>query len=125
MNKTVKSILAVLAGFILVVILSVATDAILEKTGIFPPPANGLYITWMLVVALVYRCVYTILGGYLTAVLAPDRPMRHGIILGIIGTVMACIGVVVGWDLSAHWYPIALVVTALPCTWFGAKLKKK
>jgi len=52
--------------------------------------------------------------------------MRHAIILGVVGIVAGAIGVVVAWDLSPHhWYPIALVVTALPCTWLGGKLKTK
>lgn len=125
MNQTIKSIGAVLAGFILVVILSTVTDTILEKTGVFPSPENGLFITWMLALALVYRCIYTIAGGWLAAALAPQKPMKHGIMLGLIGTAMACIGVVVGWNLSPHWYPISLVITALPCTWLGAKLRSK
>ena len=126
MNKnTIKSIRAVFAGFITVVILSVGTDSILEVSGIFPPPSQGLFITWMLVLALMYRCVYTVAGGYVTAWLSPDHPVRHSIILGSIGTVAAIIGVVTGWSLSQHWYPISLVVTALPCTWLGGKWKTR
>ena len=79
----------------------------------------------MLILALAYRCVYTIAGGYVTAMMAPNRPMRHAIILGIVGIVAGTIGVVIAWDLSPHWYPIALVITALPCTWLGGKLKNK
>lgn len=124
-KNTLKSIGAVLAGFVTVVVLSVGTDSVLEARGVFPPLEKGLFITWMLIVALVYRCIYTVAGGYVTALLAPDRPTRHAIILGIIGIVAGTIGVVVGWDLSAHWYPIALVITALPCTWLGGKLKTK
>jgi hypothetical protein len=122
--KTLKSIGAVLAGFITVALLSVLTDSILESTGVFTPPEQGFFTPWMLVFALVYRCIYTVLGGFITAALAPDRPIRHAVILGLIGTVLAIVGTIVGWNLSAHWYPIALVITALPSTWLGAKLKK-
>ena len=125
MKNIFKSIGAVLVGFIAVVILSVGTDFILESLGIFPPIGQGLFITWMLVLALFYRIIYTIAGGYITASLAPNRPMRHVIILGIIGTVAGLLGVIVGWELSAHWYPIALVITAFPTTWLGGKLKNK
>ena len=121
--KTMKRIGAVLAGFLTVVILSTATDFLLESLGIFPPIGQGLFITWMLILAFIYRSVYTVLGGYITAKLAPDRPMRHAIILGIVGIVAGSIGVVAGWNMSAHWYPIALVIGALPCTWFGGKLR--
>lgn len=126
--KTLKSIGAVLGGFLIVVILSVATDTVLEKTGIFPPPTEGLFVTWMLVLAFVYRTVYTILGGYATATLAPANPTKHVTILGVIGTIMGCIGIYVGtvqYQLSPMWYPIALAVAAFPSVWLGGKLKTK
>lgn len=120
---TLKSIGAVFAGMLTIVVLSTATDLVLEKLGIFPPPEKGLFITWMLALALVYRSVYAIAGGFITAMLAPNRPMQHAIILGGIGVVMSIIGVFVAWDMSPHWYPIALVLTALPCTWLGGRTK--
>jgi len=123
--NTLKSIGAVLGGFLIVVILSIATDTILEKLGIFPSPTEGLFITWMLVLAFVYRTIYTVLGGYVTAALAPANPTKHVMILAIIGTVMGCVGIVVGWNLSQHWYPIALAVAAFPSVWYGGKLKTK
>ena len=124
MMNTFKSILSVFTGFITVVILSMGTDFILEALNIFPPPGKGFFITWMLLLALIYRSIYTIAGGYVAAMIAPYRPMRHVRILGIIGTAAGTIGVIVGWNMSAHWYPIALAVTAFPLTWLGGKLKK-
>jgi hypothetical protein len=121
-NALLKSIGAVLAGFFTVFVLSVVTDMVLEALHIFPPHGEGLFITWMLVLALVYRCAYTVLGGYVTARLAPEYPVRHAVILGCIGTVAAIAGTIIGWNLSQHWYPIALVITAVPCTWLGGKL---
>jgi len=126
--STLKSIGAVIAGFLIVVILSTATDTILESLGIFPPPTDGLFVTWMLVLAFAYRTIYTILGGYVTAALAPANPTKHVTILGIIGTIMGCVGIYVGavlYTLSPMWYPIALAVAAFPSVWFGGKLKTK
>lgn len=122
--KILKSVGAVFAGFLTVVALSVGTDFILESLGLFPPQSEpGSYTAGMLMVALIYRSVYTVAGGYVTARLAPDKSMRHAIILGIVGIVAGSIGAVVAWDLSPeHWYPIALVIGALPCTWLGGKL---
>lgn len=124
-STTLKSIVAVLAGFLIVVILSTVTDTILEQVGIFPPIGNGLFIPWMLVLAFLYRSAYTVLGGYIAAKLAPKNPMKHVTILGIIGTVAGTLGVIAGWDLSDHWYPIALAVTAFPFVWLGGKLQTK
>lgn len=125
MNKTLKKIGAVLAGFITVVILSTVTDLILENVGVFPPPTNGLFVTWILLLAFAYRSVYTVLGGYVTAWLAPEKPTQLVTILGVIGTIAGIGGIVAGWNLSAHWYPIALAVTAFPLVWLGGKLKTK
>ena len=114
---------AVLAGFLTVVVLSVATDAAMHSAGVFPPlgepMSNALFA-----LALAYRVVYTIAGGWVTARLAPDLPMRHVLALGIVGTAAGLAGAVAGWnaDLGPRWYPISLVVTALPCCWAGGKL---
>lgn len=124
MNKTIlKSIGAIVAGFAIVAILSIATDTVLEKLGIFPPVSeHGLFITWMLVLALVYRSVYTVVGGYVTAKLAPNNPMRHIIILMVLGGVGGIAGAVAGWNLSAHWYPVLLAITGPVFVWLGGKL---
>jgi hypothetical protein len=77
----------------------------------------------MLMLALAYRMIFTVAGGAITAALAPKNPMKHVMILGIIGTVGGIGGIFAGWNLSDHWYPIALAVTAFPCVWLGGKLK--
>jgi hypothetical protein len=121
-----KSILAVVVGFLVVAALSVATDFVLEALGIFPPPSEqGLFIWWMLLLAFIYRSAYAVLGGYVTAMLAPQNPMKHVKILAIIGTIGGILGVIAGWNLSDHWYPIALAVTAYPLVWWGGKLRLK
>ncbi len=123
MNKTIlKSIGAILVGMATGAILSIGTDFVLETTGIFPPPDKGFFMWWMLVLALIYRGIYTAGSGYITAALAPNRPMRHAIILGIIGVVVTILGSIANWDKSHAWYPIALILITLPCTWLGGKL---
>ena len=122
----IKSIIAVVAGFLTVVVLSMGTDKLLESTGIFPPPSEmGLFVTWMLGLALFYRTVYTVAGGYVTAWLAPQNPMKHVWVLAIIGQIGGISGVIAGWNLSAHWYPIAIAVLAIPSVWLGGWLRTR
>src|ERR1700733_8098178 len=90
----VKSIGVVLTGIIIVVVLSVATDAILKKAGVFPPGSDpALFLPWMLALALIYRCVYAVLSGYIIAWLAPVKPMRLVAIAGVIGFAISILGV--------------------------------
>ena len=126
MNRSIfKSIGAILAGAITGAVLSIGTDFVLEKAGIFSTPEPGLFVWWMLSLALFYRGIYTIASGYVTATLAPNKPMRHAVILGIIGVAVTILGTIANWDKSAAWYPIALILITLPCTWLGGKLRTK
>jgi hypothetical protein len=116
-----KSIGAVLAGFIAVAGLSTITDMLVGYSGAFPPAGT----TGMLSFALLYRIIYTVLGGYLTAWLAPGNKMTHVWVLAGIGQLGGIAGVVFGWSLSAHWYPILIAVTAIPSVVFGGWLRTK
>ena len=122
-----RSIAAVLAGFVAVVILSLGADFVLHASGVFPP-LGQLMSDALLLLATVYRTVFAIAGCYLTARLAPDRPMRHAMVGGVIGLVLSTVGAVVTWNqgpaFGPHWYPIALIATALPCAWVGGKLRE-
>lgn len=118
---------AVLAGLLAVVVLSVATDALLHLTGVLPPlgrsVADGLFA-----LATAYRIAYGVAGGYVTARLAPDRPVGHALLLGCVGLVISLAGAVAAWnrpDLGPRWYPLALVAIAVPCSWAGGWLGRR
>jgi len=122
MNKaTLKSIGAVVAGVIFIVIASTVVDQILHATGVYP---DNHLTDRLALIASSYRLVISIAGAYLTAKLAPQKPMKHAIILGCVGTVLGLIGVIATWNLGLgpRWYPISLAVIALPQCWFGGWL---
>jgi hypothetical protein len=81
----------------------------------------------LFVLATAYRIVYAIVASYIIARLAPNRPMQHALVGGALGFVVSAVGTVVTWnkgpEFGPHWYPIALMVTAIPCAWVGAKLR--
>jgi hypothetical protein len=87
-----RSMAAVVAGFIAVVLLSTGTDYVLEASHIFPPPAQQLNQPGILAVALAYRCLFTVIGGWIAARLAPSRPVLQAMVLGAIGTAAAIAG---------------------------------
>lgn len=120
-RNLLKSIWAILAGFIFVLVVSISTDILLTKTGFMKQPFH-LNTTSFISFVVFYRCLYGTTGSYLTAKLSPNKPMKHAIIGGIIGFIMAILGALVMWDTPPHWYPLTLITTTLPCAWLGAKL---
>ena len=123
-----KSLGAVLAGLLIIFALSLATDVVMHASGIFPPwfqPMEGPL--WVL--ALAYRSVYAVLGSYITARLAPNNPMKHALLLGVIGTVLSTAAVASTWnggpEYGPKWFSVALVASALPCAWLGGKIRQK
>ena len=122
-----RSVLAVLCGLIFILITHSATDFILESFGFFTPTTVRFDTPWMLVTAIIYRAIFSVIGCYITGLIAPSRPILHAMILGIIGLVLSTVGTIVAikMDLSPAWYPIALVVMSLPCAWLGGKLASR
>ena len=126
-RRTGRSIAAVLAGLVAIFVVTTATDIVLHAIGVFPPwgqpMSDGLFA-----LATAYRIVYGVAGSYLTAWLAPDRPLRHALILGFIGLALATIGTVATWgrgpEFGPKWYAIAVIAMALPCAWVGGKLRE-
>jgi hypothetical protein len=121
-----RSIGALLAGFVFVFVLSIGTDVALHASGVYPPWFHAMSTSlWLLATA--YRTVYCIAGCYIAARLASARPMMHAMVLGILGLAVSTVGVVSTWnrgpDFGPHWYPLALVATALPCAWIGGWLR--
>lgn len=121
-----RSIAALLAGLVAGIVLSVGTDALMYALGVLPrlgqPVADK-----PLMLATAYRSLYSVLASYLAARLAPGRPMAHAMTLGVIGFVVSLAGAVLTWNrqppLGPHWYPVALIVLALPLAWVGGKLR--
>jgi hypothetical protein len=120
-----KSIGAIVAGIATGVILSTATDTIFESTRTMKTDPFDGNPGWLIMLVVAYRTIFNIAGSYLTARLAPVKPMKHVIILGMIGLVFSVAGTIVMWHIPPHWYPISLDLLALPSAWLGGKIAIK
>jgi hypothetical protein len=119
-----RSVAAIVGGFLAVVVLSLGTDQLLHVLKVYPPWGEPMPQPALNALALSYRIVFTIFGGYLAARIAPRNPMQHAMTLGLIGVVMGTLGAVatIPMHLGPAWYPIAIAATALPCAWIGGAL---
>jgi hypothetical protein len=127
-GSMVRSVGAVLAGLVAIFVLSIATDIVLHAAGVFPPLGQP-FSDRLCLLATSYRVVYAVIGSYLTARLAPNRPVRHALVLGLIGVVLSTLGAVVTWNrgpaFGPHWYPVTLILISLPCAWLGGRMVRQ
>ena len=129
MNKNIsKSIAALLAGFAVVVVLSLGTDVVLHALHVYPPwGASMVGFEGTLLLATIYRTIFGVIGSYITARLAPDRPMGHALVGGAIGVALRIAGAAGTWNkgpaFGPHWYSLALIALAMPQSWLGGKFR--
>lgn len=120
MTLGLKSVTAIILGLVAVVVLSEGTDFVLRSLGVFPPlDQQGAYTDQMFAAALVYRTLAGVVGGYVTAALAPARSLLHATILGLIGLALSTTGAVAMWEVGHNWYPVSLAALALPSAVLG------
>jgi hypothetical protein len=119
-----KSIASVAVGFALIVVLAFATDTALQAAGVLPITGSQRFSSAHALLALSYHLVYAFLGCYITAWLAPSRPLAHAMVLGAIGVLMSALGLIaiVLNDLAPAWYGVALLVLSLPLAWGAGKI---
>ena len=118
-----RSIGAILAGLVVGAVFSLGTDLVMYAAGIFPPLNQPkMFTTGLLTLATVYRTLYGVLGGYIAARLAPNRPVGHALALGFLGLVVSLIGLIVMRSAGPVWYPLALLVLSVPQCWAGGKI---
>ncbi|MBI4891386.1 MAG: hypothetical protein HY821_12235 [Acidobacteria bacterium] len=118
-----RSILAVLAGWASVGALVVLTDLILMK--LFPhgyTPGQMPSDTTS-AISLFTSTAYSILGGWITAALAPSYPWRHVVALCIWGELMAGLSMAFTMGQVQIWYQLGLIALWLPAIAIGAFLR--
>jgi hypothetical protein len=105
--RLLQSVAAVLFGMIAIVVLSLGTDQVLHVLEVYPPWSQPMNDTSDNLLALTYRCVYGVLGSYLTARLAPYSPLGHSLAGGAIGFVLSTAGAIaaINMNLGPSWYP--------------------
>lgn len=120
---TLKSIVAVVAGFVTIITLVSLTDMALTSTGVFPASPEQ-YTAPLLLIALVYRTAFAVVAGLVVAKLAPAKPMKHVVILAAIGVVIGTAGVIAGLGKVGYplWYSVALTLLTFPAIWYGGRL---
>lgn len=118
---------AVVLAIVTVFVLSLATDQLLHVLGVYPPWGEPMWDNGLNALALSYRIVYGIVGGFVAARFAPRNPLRHALVVGAIGFVLSVLGAIaaIRTNMGPPWYPVVLALTAVPCAWIGGALHQR
>ena len=126
MPQWLRSVLAIVAGFILIGLLALGTDGLAHavRPDIFGPNSSTSNVPY-LIIAIIYVGVYATAGCWLAATLAGRRPMLHALILGVLGLVFNLAAVPGMWALFPHWYTVVSLILVMPFAWLGGRIRER
>jgi hypothetical protein len=120
----VRSIVAIGAGFLFIGALAFGTGAALHAAGIVPAPGEPMTDLGDVLLETAYVAVLAIAGCWLAARLAPDRPMRHALILGLLGLAFNVMGAAATWGQRPIWAVALNLALVMPYAWIGGRLRE-
>lgn len=121
-----RSVIAIVVGFVVIAAFAFGTDALLRAALPGQFDANGRVDSVpLLTLTLAYITLYATFGCYVTARLAPSRPTRHALVLGLLGLASNVVGTVQMWHTAPAWYHVAALALVMPTAWLGGRLRER
>ncbi|WP_434478117.1 hypothetical protein [Gemmatimonas sp.] len=121
-----RSLLAVFTGFSLIATLSVGTDMVLRMAvpSLFEVDGSTTSAP-ILLLTIAYVGLYATLGCYLAARMAPSAPMRHALVLGVLGLAFNVAGAVSIWAQYPVWYHVMSLLLVMVWAWLGGRMREQ
>jgi hypothetical protein len=121
-----RSVLAVVAGYVVVLIATmglVAGIAAVSPSS-FPQPGEMRAPSVPIqVIILAAGFAFAVVGGFIAALVAPRSPALHALALGLLMTVLGVISMVMITNAEPRWFQIGLIMIPIPGTWLGGRLR--
>lgn len=120
-----RSVAAVVVGFLYIGALSFGADAFLRQWMPAAFDSTGRVLsTPVLLLIIGYVGVFAISGCYLAARLAPKAPLHHALALGGLGLLLNIVGTAALWNTAPAWYHIISLALVMPYAWLGGRLRE-
>jgi hypothetical protein len=126
MPPVVRSIVAVVVGFLVIGALAMGTDQLVKSAvpGVFSADGRVDSVPWLIAIQA-YVFVYAVFGCWLAARLAPNKPMGHALVLGVLGLLVNLAGSIALWDKMPAWYHIVALALVMPAAWVGGRIRER
>jgi hypothetical protein len=121
----IRSILAVLAGLIVIIVTSFGIEAAVDPLmmrmfpGSLPNEATLSHSTPVWIFTFAYTLLCVAAGGYVTARLAARYPVRHALILGLLQSALTIPAMIEFGDKARPWAWILSMILVIPAAWLG------
>lgn len=109
---------AVTAAYVVNAILVMATNQLLSSMA-----ADAKRQLDFLVIDVISQCLYAIVAGYLSAVMAGLLHWPAMASLIGLGLAVGTFSLVTSWNTEPHWYGKCLLLVYAPCVWLGCQLR--
>ena len=119
-----RSILAVIAGSVTWMLTALGTDSLLMS--MFPQWYNAggrVESVPILLFTGFYSLLFSVLGGYVTALIAGRSELQHVFILGVLQFLMGIVATIKFWDTAPVWYHIIFLALLIPANMLGGQLR--
>ena len=117
----IRSILAIVVGFVLIGVLSFGMGVVVRNWMPEAFSTGQVDDPMILSLTLGYIFIFIIMGCYLTGRLAPQKPMTHALILGVLELILIIVGTMSHWDMAPTWYHAAALLMVMPAAWLGGR----
>jgi len=125
----VRSVLAVLAGIVVLTLTSFAiewlTNPLMMRMLDLPSEAALNRSAPAKLIMAVYTMFCVAAGGYVTASLAPGPGERHAVVMGAIQVGLGAAAMGQFFDHAPLWYWIASLALLIPVAWCGGMIAAK
>ena len=121
-----RSIVAIVVGFLFIGALAFGTDYLVRSgvPGVYDAAGRMESVPWLLI-TLAYVFVFATAGCWLAAYIAGRQPMKHALILGVLGLVFNIAGTASMWNTAPAWYHIVALLLVMPAAWLGGRIRER
>jgi hypothetical protein len=127
MKSAIRSVLAVLAGIVVLTALSFAIEAavnpLLMRMFSLPNEAALNQNVAVKVVTFAYSALCVAAGGYVTAWIARRSPVQHGLVMGAVEVALAILAMMKFPDQAPRWAWLLGMLMTIPAAYCGALLR--
>jgi hypothetical protein len=119
-----RSILALIAGSVTWMLTALGMDNVLMRVAPQWFGANGrVESVGVLLLMMAYSLLFSVLGGYVAALVAGRKEISHAFVLGVLQLIMGIVATIKLFDTAPLWWHLTFLLLLIPANVFGGLLR--